>query len=109
MSLKKEYLNNTCYNHSDEGPSNLRVENPTDNGIRLVWDLPETASCYGRTDIVVVLFLSNGETRVIRLDDEQSYVDIIGLDSNTHYDVALNIGYDGTELASVPYTFTTGE
>ena len=97
------------FNIPDEGPSNIRIENPTDNGIRLVWDLPETVSCYGRTDIVVVVFLSNGETRIIRLDDEQSYVDIIGLDPNTHYDVALKVGYDGTELASLPYRFTTGD
>ena len=100
------------YNYSiviDAGPTNIRVEKPTHNGVRLLWDLPMTASCYGRTDIDVVVYLGPGQTRVIRLNKEQSYVDIVGLQANTDYRVALKVGYDGTELASLPYTFQTGD
>lgn len=56
----------------------------------------------------MILFLTDGSTRIIRLNKDQSYVDLGGLFASTGYKVALKIGYDGTELASLPLTFQTG-
>lgn len=56
----------------------------------------------------MILFLSDGTTRIIRLNKDQSHVDLGGLLASTDYRVALKIGYDGTELASLPLTFKTG-
>ncbi|XP_052812774.1 uncharacterized protein LOC128240260 isoform X2 [Mya arenaria] len=91
------------------GPTNIRIEERLPNGARLTWDIPDTPSCYGRVEIALVVYLGNGQTRVIQVNSEQTSVDIVGLDSDKEYSVSLNVGYEGTELAALPYKFKTAE
>ncbi|XP_052812777.1 uncharacterized protein LOC128240263 [Mya arenaria] len=89
-------------------PTNIRIEERLSSGVRLTWDIPETPSCYWRVDITLVVFLGNGQTREIQVNSEQTSVDIVGLDPDKEYSVSLNVGLEGTELASLPYIFQTG-
>ncbi|XP_052782551.1 uncharacterized protein LOC128218858 [Mya arenaria] len=91
------------------GPTNIRIDEKLSSGVRITWDIPEKASCYGSVDITLVVYLSKGLTRVIQVSSEQTSVDILGLDSDQEYSVSLNVGYEGTELAALPYTFKTAE
>ncbi|XP_052814816.1 uncharacterized protein LOC128241772 [Mya arenaria] len=91
------------------GPTNIRIEEILPNGARLVWDIPDTPSCYGRVEIALVVYLGNGQTRVIQVNSEQNSVDILGLDPDKEYNVSLNVGYEETELAALPYAFKTAE
>ncbi|WAR10286.1 hypothetical protein MAR_035362, partial [Mya arenaria] len=91
------------------GPTNIRIEERLSNGVRLTWDIPEKSSCYGRVGIELVVYLGNGQTRDIQVNSEQTSVDIVGLDPDKEYTVSLNVGYEGTELASLLYTFNTAE
>ncbi|WAR10296.1 hypothetical protein MAR_035372 [Mya arenaria] len=93
---------------SDFEPTNIRIEERLSSGVRLTWDIPETPSCYWRVDITLVVFLGNGQTREIQVNSEQTSVDIVGLDPDKEYSVSLNVGLEGTELASLPYIFQTG-
>lgn len=92
----------------DEGPTNIRVDKKTDNSVRLVWDLPKAASCYGRTDINVTLFFPDNSTKTTCLNKRQYDIDLNGLEANTDYQVVLDTGYDGTKLASLQFSFKTG-
>ncbi|XP_052812776.1 uncharacterized protein LOC128240261 isoform X2 [Mya arenaria] len=91
------------------GPTNIRIEERLPYGVRLTWDIPETPSCYGRVGIALVVYLGNGQTRVIHVNSEQNSVDVVGLDPDKEYTVSLKVGYEGTELAALPYTFKTAE
>lgn len=71
------------------GPTNIRVEKNLATGVRLRWDLPKTASCYGRANIQVILVDSAGNVRVITLFSEETSVDLVGLDPESDYSVAL--------------------
>ncbi|WAR10291.1 FGFR2-like protein [Mya arenaria] len=90
------------------GPTNIRIEDRLPNGARLTWDIPETPSCYGRVEIALVVYIGNEQTRVIQVNSEQTSVDIVGLDPDQEYSVSLNVGFEGTKLAALPYTFKTG-
>ncbi|WAR10657.1 FGFR1-like protein [Mya arenaria] len=91
------------------GPTNIRIDERLPNGARLTWDIPDTPSCFGKVEIVLVVFLGNGQTRTIQVNSEQTSVDIVGLDPDEEYRVSLQVGYDGTDLAALPYTFKTAE
>ncbi|XP_052278482.1 uncharacterized protein LOC127876967 isoform X2 [Dreissena polymorpha] len=89
------------------GPTNIRVEENLASGVRLVWDLPDKPSCYGRVDIVLVINIGNGQIRKILVNSEENSVDVLGLDPDKEYSVSLNLGFHGTELAELPYSFRT--
>ncbi|XP_053373169.1 uncharacterized protein LOC123532025 [Mercenaria mercenaria] len=89
------------------GPTNIRVEKNLASGVRLVWDLPKTASCYGRADIDVILMNSDGSVRVVKVYNEGTSIDLVGLEPDKEYSISLKLGYKGTELAALPYTFKT--
>ncbi|XP_052280020.1 uncharacterized protein LOC127877806 [Dreissena polymorpha] len=89
------------------GPTNIRVEENLASGVRLVWDLPDKPSCYGRVDIVLIIYLGGGQTRKILVNSEENSVDVLGLYPDQEYSVSLNLGFDGTELAALPYSFKT--
>ncbi|WAR10293.1 hypothetical protein MAR_035369 [Mya arenaria] len=93
----------------DSGPTNIRIEERLPYGVRLTWDIPETPTCYGRVEIALVVYLGNGQTRVIQVNSEQNSVDVVGLDPDKEYSVSLKVGYEGTELAALPYAFKTAE
>ncbi|XP_053373157.1 uncharacterized protein LOC123531756 [Mercenaria mercenaria] len=89
------------------GPTNIRIERNLATGVRLVWDLPEKASCYGRADIEIILINPDGTLRVINVYNEETSVDLVGLDPDKEYSISLKLGYQGTELAALPYSFRT--
>jgi hypothetical protein len=106
------------YNHSfsftitlilDSGPTNIRVQKNFAGGVRLVWDLPKIASCYGRADIDVIIYNSDGTIRVVKVYNEGTSVDLVGLQPDQDYSISLKLGYKGTQLAALPYTFKTGK
>ncbi|XP_053391930.1 uncharacterized protein LOC123531686 [Mercenaria mercenaria] len=89
------------------GPTNIRVEKNLATGVRLVWDLPEKASCYGRADIEIMLINPDGTVRIINVYNEETSVDLVGLDPDKEYSMSLRLGFQGTELAALPYSFKT--
>ena len=93
----------------DSGPTNIRVEKNLATGVRLVWDLPKKASCYGRADIEILLINPDGSVRVIKIYNEETSVDLVGLDPEKVYSISLKLGYEGTELAALPFSFRTGK
>ncbi|XP_052278483.1 LOW QUALITY PROTEIN: uncharacterized protein LOC127876968 [Dreissena polymorpha] len=114
QALLTQTFNDTVSRLSDlagleeySGPTNIRVEKSLANGVRIVWDIPDKPSCFGRVDIVLVIYLGNGLTRKINVNSEENSVDVLGLDPNQEYSVSLNLGFDGTELAALPYKFKT--
>ena len=44
----------------DSGPTNIRIETKSDTGFRVAWDLPETPSCYGAADIILMILKKVG-------------------------------------------------
>ncbi|XP_053373172.1 uncharacterized protein LOC123530914 isoform X1 [Mercenaria mercenaria] len=62
------------------GPTNIRVEKNLPGGVRLVWDLPKTASCYGRADIDIILVNSDGSIRHVKVYNEGTSIDLVGLE-----------------------------
>ncbi|XP_052813767.1 uncharacterized protein LOC128240857 [Mya arenaria] len=109
FNLTIDHLNTLDGLEEYSGPTNIRIDERLPNGARLVWDIPDTPSCFGKVEIVLVVFLGNGQTRTIQVNSEQTSVDIVGLDPDEEYRVSLRVGYDGTDLASLPYTFKTAE
>ena len=73
-----------------------------------MWDLPQEASCYGRADIDILLINPDGSVRVIKIYNEETSVDLVGLDPEKDYSLSLKLGFEGTELAAVPFSFKTG-
>ncbi|XP_053391927.1 uncharacterized protein LOC123531687 [Mercenaria mercenaria] len=90
------------------GPTNIRVEKNLAAGVRLVWDLPKTASCYGRTDIDIIIVNSDGSIRHVKVYNEGTSIDLVGLEPDKEYSISLKLGYRGIELAALPYKFKTG-
>ncbi|XP_060564266.1 uncharacterized protein LOC132723546 [Ruditapes philippinarum] len=72
-----------------------------------MWDLPETSSCYGKANIDVTLYNSDGSSRVMHVHKERTSVDLVGLQPGQDYSVSFNLGYKETQLAVLPYTFKT--
>ncbi|KAL3832082.1 hypothetical protein ACJMK2_023760 [Sinanodonta woodiana] len=91
------------------GPTNIRVTKSNTNSIRLEWDLPDTESCYGRTDIVIILHKQDGSTNVYTVNRNTRFVDMIGLDASQEYKVVFSLGFEGQRLGNMPYTFRTPE
>ncbi|XP_060604010.1 fibroblast growth factor receptor 2-like [Ruditapes philippinarum] len=89
------------------GPTNIRVEKNQATGVRLVWDLPEKASCYGRADIKVILVSPDGSSRTVDVYNEGTFVELVGLSPENTYSVSLKLGYRGNELAEIPFSFKT--
>ncbi|XP_053386081.1 uncharacterized protein LOC128550652 [Mercenaria mercenaria] len=89
------------------GPTNIHIEKNLATGVRLVWDLPKKASCYGRADIDVVVVDSGGRVKVIHVHNEGTFIDLVGLEPDNDYSISLKLGYRGTELAAQPYKFKT--
>ncbi|KAL3832350.1 hypothetical protein ACJMK2_024002 [Sinanodonta woodiana] len=89
------------------GPTNIRVAKSNANGVRLEWDLPKTQSCYGRTEIVVILYLKDGATKVYTVSRNTTFVDIIGLDPERDYKVNFSLGYGEQRMGNMPFSFQT--
>ncbi|KAL3832351.1 hypothetical protein ACJMK2_024003, partial [Sinanodonta woodiana] len=89
------------------GPTNIRVAKSNYNGVRLEWDLPKTQSCYGRTEIVVILYMKDGSNKVYTVSRNTTFVDIIGLDPEKDYTVAFSLGYGEQTMGHVPFSFQT--
>ncbi|KAL3832344.1 hypothetical protein ACJMK2_023996 [Sinanodonta woodiana] len=89
------------------GPTNIRVAKSNSNGVRLEWDLPKTQSCYGRTEIVVILYLKDGSTKVYTVSRNTTFVDIIGLDPENDYRVNFSLGYGEQRMGNMPFSFQT--
>lgn len=85
------------------------MEKKLPTGVRLKWDLPKTTSCYGRASIQVAIIDSTGTVNVINLSDDETSVDVVGLNPDQDYSVSMKLGYRGTELATMqPFAFKTG-
>ncbi|KAK3603169.1 hypothetical protein CHS0354_043002, partial [Potamilus streckersoni] len=89
------------------GPTNIRVAKNNANGVRLEWDLPKTESCYGRTDIVVILYMQDGSTKVYTVSRNTTSVDIIGLDPEKGYTAAFSLGYGERRMGNMSFSFQT--
>jgi hypothetical protein len=74
-----------------------------------MWDLPETSSCYGKANIDVTLYNSDGSSKVVHVHKERTSVDLVGLQPGQDYSVSFNLGYKETQLAVLSYTFKTGK
>jgi hypothetical protein len=93
----------------DSGPTNIRIERKLANGVRLTWDLPKTASCYGRASIQIILVDASGTVRIINIFSEETSVDLVGLNPEQDYKVLMKLFNKETELAAMePFTFKTG-
>ncbi|WAQ93654.1 hypothetical protein MAR_006125 [Mya arenaria] len=83
----------------DNGPTKMRIENKSPTGFRLAWDLPETESCYGKADIVIILTFkdSTGEIQIKSFETRStaSFFDFLGLDPEVEYNLGLQIKADG--------------
>ncbi|WAQ93657.1 FER-like protein [Mya arenaria] len=83
----------------DNGPTKMRIENKSPTGFRLAWDLPETESCYGKADIVIILTFkdSTGEIQIKSFETPStaSFFDFLGLDPEVEYNLGLQIKADG--------------
>ncbi|XP_052800641.1 uncharacterized protein LOC128231640 [Mya arenaria] len=81
------------------GPTKMRIENKSPTGFRLAWDLPETESCYGKADIVIILTFkdSTGEIQIKSFETRStaSFFDFLGLDPEVEYNLGLQIKADG--------------
>ncbi|WAR11025.1 FGFR1-like protein [Mya arenaria] len=91
FNLTIDHLNTLDGLEEYSGPTNIRIDERLPNGARLVWDIPDTPSCFGKVEIVLVVFLGNGQTRTIQVNSEQTSVDIVGLDPDEEYRVSLRI------------------
>ncbi|KAK3603134.1 hypothetical protein CHS0354_042956 [Potamilus streckersoni] len=91
----------------NSGPTNIRVAKSNSNGVRLEWDLPKTESCYGRTDIVVILYLKDGSTKVYTVSRNTTFLDIIGLDPDKGYTAAFSLGYGEQRMGNMQFSFQT--
>jgi hypothetical protein len=54
------------------------------------------------------LFSPDGTVRVINVYKEETSVDLVGLDPEKEYSISLKLGYEGTELSALPFSFKTG-
>lgn len=91
------------------GPENFRIEKTTSAGFRIRWDLPEGASCYGRGEIVLVIFYAeNGknQSETFVVSSSSTFFDILGRTPDTNYQISLGMRIvggstlsDGTQLA----------
>ncbi|XP_052806968.1 uncharacterized protein LOC128236139 [Mya arenaria] len=81
------------------GPTNMRIENKSPTGFRLAWDLPESESCYGAADIVIILTNRdlNGkpEIRSFVTPSTSTYFDFLGLNPEVEYNLGLQIKAEG--------------
>ncbi|KAK3600800.1 hypothetical protein CHS0354_020477 [Potamilus streckersoni] len=93
----------------DSGPTNIRVTESNAHSVRLEWDLPETESCYGRTDIVIVLYVHDVSTKVYTVSRNTKFIDMVGLEASLEYKVVFSLGYGEQRLGNMPYTFRTAE
>ncbi|XP_052796107.1 uncharacterized protein LOC128228685 isoform X2 [Mya arenaria] len=81
------------------GPTNMRIENKSPTGFRLAWDLPESESCYGAADIVIIL-THKGPTGEIQIKSFETpstatYFDFLGLNPEVEYNLGLQIKAEG--------------
>ncbi|XP_052796120.1 uncharacterized protein LOC128228694 [Mya arenaria] len=81
------------------GPTNMRIENKSPTGFRLAWDLPESESCFGAADIVIILTNrdSNGEIELksFATPSTATYFDFLGLNPEVEYNLGLQIKAEG--------------
>ncbi|WAQ93645.1 hypothetical protein MAR_006116 [Mya arenaria] len=83
----------------DNGPTNMRIENKSPTGFRLAWDLPESESCFGAADIIIILTNrdSNGEIELksFATPSTATYFDFLGLNPEVKYNLGLQIKAEG--------------
>ncbi|KAK3603167.1 hypothetical protein CHS0354_042999 [Potamilus streckersoni] len=103
------FLQQRELNLEHSGPINIRVTENNAKGVRLEWDLPETESCYGRTDIIIILYMQDGSTKVYTVNRHTRFIDITGLDPSRNYRVAFSLGYEGHRFGDLPFNFRTAE
>ena len=94
---------------TDSGPDHFRIEKTTAQGFRVSWDLPGEVSCYGQSEIVLVIFyMENGKNRSESyvVSSSSTFFDILGRTPNTEYKISLGMRVvggatlsDGTNLA----------
>lgn len=92
------------------GPENFRIERTTSKGFRISWDLPDKISCYGQSEIVLVIFyMENGRNRSesFVVTGSNRFFDILGRTPSTDYKISLNMRMvggmllrDGSSLAA---------
>ena len=103
--------NFTCiyYIHvSDSGPTNPRVVSTTPTTVRLQWDLPEKASCYGRALIVLILFdRGSNLSTVLTLSSKTTYFDMVQLKSGSNYGVQLGLQLNSGVGGQTDFSFAT--
>ncbi|WAQ93651.1 hypothetical protein MAR_006122 [Mya arenaria] len=77
----------------------MRIENKSPTGFRLAWDLPESDSCYGASDIVIILTNreSNGkiELKSFEISSTATFFDVLRLNPGVKYDLGLQIKTKG--------------
>ncbi|WAR20780.1 hypothetical protein MAR_014754 [Mya arenaria] len=83
----------------NNGPTNMRIENKSPTGFRLAWDLPESESCFGAADIVIILTDrdSNGEIELksFATPSTATYFDFLGLNPEVKYNLGLQLKAEG--------------
>ncbi|KAK3588467.1 hypothetical protein CHS0354_004681 [Potamilus streckersoni] len=89
------------------GPTNMHVAQNLPNGVRLAWDFPETESCYGRTDIGIILYMLDGTTKLYTVSRNTNFVDIVGLNPGNNYEVAFSLQYGSQRMVNMPFSFKT--
>ncbi|XP_048736746.2 uncharacterized protein LOC125651937 [Ostrea edulis] len=89
------------------GPTNLRVVETFDNGVRLQWIVSPT--CYTITRITVTGVSTGGKTFYRLVDKDSDYFDLTGLDSETTYNLSFVTEYGNQRSDPVFLTFRTME
>ncbi|XP_060570888.1 angiopoietin-1 receptor-like [Ruditapes philippinarum] len=86
-------------------PENIRIESPTTDGFRVAWDIPKTASCYEKTETVLILLKKDGKDPIqtYYTSGSSKYYDITGLDSATEYQV--NFGMKIPQAYAIQQTY----
>ncbi|XP_052809614.1 uncharacterized protein LOC128238075 [Mya arenaria] len=81
------------------GPTNMRIEDKSPTAFRLAWDLPDSESCYGASNIVIILTFKdlNGNIQIKSFETPSTatYFDFLGLDPEVEYNLGLKIKSDG--------------
>ena len=104
-----KYMYTKFFSHRpDSGPTSIRVVSATPTSVRLGWDLPEKASCYGRAQIVLILFdrASNSST-VVTLSSKTTYFDIVSLKGGSDYDINLGLQLVNGVSGQTSFQFAT--
>lgn len=82
---------------------NVRVTKKLDTGVRLEWD--QSPSCYERVEILIDL----GNGHIIKIHKNSVSYDLVGLNPEQNYTIALMTAYGTQRSDPVKISFLTGK